>query len=403
MGDADILKSVLLIPGVQSVGEGSSGFNVRGGSADQNLILLYGAPLYNASHFFGFFSAVNSDIIKDVTLYKGGIPARYGGRISSVLDITARNGNGKDFSGRAGISPVTTYLMAEGPIIKEKCTFLLAGRTTYSNWLFKLLNDPDLRNSSAAFNDLNGRITFNIDRSNKIDLSAYRSHDAFRLNSDTLYNYGNSIMAISWHHFFSGSLFSVLTLNNSNYRYDISGSQGGTDRFILSHKINSTGLKYDFNLLNGNHEFNFGIDLTRYGVAPGSYTPASDSSTLIPEVIERERALETGLYFEDRYTITDYLSLTAGLRFSSFHVLGPRSVMLYDPSFSKSLSTIIDTLNFSKKDICKSYAGPEFRISLNFRLSNNSAIKLNYNRTRQYLHLLSNTTSISPYRYLEIK
>jgi len=396
MGDADILKNVLLIPGVQSVGEGSAGFNVRGGSADQNLILLYGAPLYNASHFFGFFSAVNSDIIKDVTLYKGGIPARYGGRISSVLDITAREGNRKEFSGRAGITPVTTYLMVEGPVIKDKCTFLLAGRTTYSNWLFKLLNDPALKNSSASFNDLNGKINYEINRNNKIVLSAYRSHDAFRLNSDTLYNYDNTIISLNWHHFFSSNLFSVLTLNNSNYKYDISSIQKVIDGFILSHRINSTGLKYDFNLFHGSHEFNFGIDLTGYGVKPGSLVPASDSSILIPDVIEKERALETGIYFEDRFTITDYLSINAGLRFSSFFALGPQSVMVYDPSYSKSPSTINDTLNFGRNEISRSYAGPEFRVSLNYRLSTNSAIKLNYNRTRQYLHLLSNTTSISP-------
>ncbi|TAL61415.1 MAG: TonB-dependent receptor, partial [Bacteroidetes bacterium] len=193
MGESDIIKSVLLIPGVQSVGEGSAGFNVRGGSADQNLILLYGAPIYNSSHFFGFFSAVNSDIIKDVTLYKGGIPSRYGGRISSVLDISSKEGNRKEFTGNAGISPITTHLMLEGPIIKDTLTYMLTARTTYSNWIFGLIDNKALQNSRASFYDINGKITWDLNKKNKIDLSSYYSHDAFRFNSDTVYSYDNNI------------------------------------------------------------------------------------------------------------------------------------------------------------------------------------------------------------------
>ena len=181
MGESDITKSVLLIPGVHSVGEGSAGFNVRGGSADQNLILLYGAPVYNSSHFFGFFSAVNPDIIKDVTLYKGGIPARYGGRLSSVLDIIPKDGNRREFNGNAGISPVTTHFVFEGPVIKDSVYYLVAGRTTYSNWILGIIENPALRNSRVSFYDFNARIAFDISRKNKIDFSAYYSHDSFRL------------------------------------------------------------------------------------------------------------------------------------------------------------------------------------------------------------------------------
>ena len=396
MGESDIFKSVLLIPGVQSVGEGSTGFNVRGGSTDQNLLLLYGAPIYNASHFFGFFSVVNSDIIKDVTLFKGGIPARYGGRISSVLDISAREGNRKEFGGSAGISPITTHLMIEGPLIKDTLTFMLNGRTTYSNWIFKLIDDPSLKNSRASFNDLNGKLTYDFNRNNKIDLSAYLSHDSFRLNSDTVYSYNNSIISFKWRHFFSSRFLSALSLNNSNYKYDISSKSTVTEGYILSHSINSSGLKADFNWFEGRNEINFGMDLMKYSVLPGSYLPSNDSSLVIPDIIQREDALETGLYIEDKYIFTDYLSVNAGLRFSSFFAFGPQSVMLYEPSFSKSLSTVSDTLQFNQNELYKSYAGPEFRVSLNFKLSSKSSLKLNYNRTRQYLHLLSNTTSISP-------
>lgn len=396
MGEIDIFKSVLLIPGVQSVGEGSTGFNVRGGSADQNLILIYGAPVYNSSHFFGFFSAVNSDIIRDVTLYKGGIPSRYGGRIASVLDIVAAEGSRNEFHGRAGISPVTTQLMVEGPLIKDTLSILLTGRTTYSNWIFKLIDDPSLKNSRASFNDLNGKITYDLNKNNKIDISSYFSHDDFRLNSDTTYGYTNSIVALKWRHFFNSRFFSVFSVNNSNYRYNISSQRVMPEAFVLSHNINSTAFKSDFNLYKGRNELNFGFDATRYMVNPGSYMPSGDSSIVISDVIEKEKALEAALYIDDKFVLTDYLSINAGLRFSSFFTAGPKSVLIYDPSYSRSRSTVTDTISYKSNELFKKYGGPEFRLSLNFRISKTSSLKVNYNRTRQYLHLLSNTTSISP-------
>ncbi len=396
LGESDIFKSILLIPGVQSVGEGSTGFNVRGGSADQNLILLYGAPVYNSSHFFGFFSAVNSDMIKDVTLYKGGIPAKYGGRISSVLDISAKEGNRKEFDGSAGIGPLTTHLMVEGPLIKDVSSFMLSGRTTYSNWILNLFDNPALKNSQASFSDLNGTITYNPSKKDKIDLSSYFSHDAFRLNSDTDYSYNNRVLAVKWRHFFRSQFFSSITLSNSNYNYDISSQTNLSEGFLLSHRINSTCLKADLNLFEGRNQLNFGFDGTRYIVSPGSYQPYGDSSLVIPETIDREKALEAALYIEDKFIVNDFLSINAGLRYSSFFTFGPNSVLIYDPSFSKRPTTVIDTLHYKSNELIKNYGGPEIRLALNFTLSRTSSLKLNYNRTRQYLHLLSNTTSISP-------
>ena len=396
MGESDIIKSVLLIPGVQSVGEGSAGFNVRGGSADQNLILLYGAPVYNSSHFFGFFSTVNSDIIKDVTLYKGGIPSRYGGRISSVLDITSKEGNRKEFAGNAGISPITTHLMVEGPLIKDTLTYLLTARTTYSNWIFGLIDNASLQRSRASFYDFNGKITYDLNKNNKIDFSSYYSHDAFRFNSDTVYSYDNNIFVLKWRHFFNSRFFSALSINNSLYNYEISSQDVATEAFVLSHKINSAGLKADFNWFLGRNEINFGVDLNKYTVMPGSYLPASDSSLVIPHIIEKERAWEGALYIDDKFILTNFMSINVGIRMSTFYSLGPGSVMIYDPEYSKSRSTIIDTLNFKSGEVSSRYAGPELRISLNFRVNDKSSFKINYNRTRQYLHLLSNSTSISP-------
>jgi hypothetical protein len=396
MGESDIMKSILMIPGVQSVGEGSTGFNVRGGSADQNLILLYGAPIYNASHFFGFFSAVNSDIIKDVTLYKGGIPSRYGGRISSVLDIGTIEGNRKEFAGTAGISPITTHLSLEGPLIKDTLTYLLTARTTYSNWILGLIEDPSLKNSRASFYDLNGKITYDLNKNNKLDFSAYTSHDSFRFNSDTVYSYNNNIFALKWRHFFNTRFFSSFSLNNSSYNYDISSQYLATEAFVLSHKINSTGFKADFNWFLGRNEVNFGLDLTRYAVIPGSYQPNGDSSLVVPHTIDKERAYEGALYIDDRFIFTDFLSVNVGMRMSSFYSIGPEGVMIYNPDYSKSMSTITDTLNFKSGEISSKYGGPEFRVSLNFRITDKNSIKINYNRTRQYLHLLSNSASISP-------
>ena len=396
MGESDIIKSILLVPGVQSVGEGSPGFNVRGGSADQNLILLYGAPIYNSSHFFGFFSAVNSDIIKDVTLYKGGITSRYGGRISSVLDIGTNEGNRNEFSGSAGISPITTHAMVAGPIIKDTLTYILTARTTYSNWIFDLIRDPALRNSRASFYDLNGKITYDINKNNKIDFSAYTSHDSFRFNSDTVYSYDNNIFALKWRRFFNSRFFSAISINNSSYDYDISSQHIPTEAYVLAHKVNSTGFKADFNWFLGRNEINFGLDLTKYNILPGSYLPKGDSSLVIPNTIEREHAWEGGLYVDDKLILTDFLSVNVGLRYSEYYALGPKSVMIYNPDYSKSTSTIIDTLNFKSGAVMKNYGGLEPRVSLNFRISDKNSFKINYNRTRQYVHLLSNSTSIAP-------
>ena len=396
MGESDIIKSVLLIPGVQSVGEGSAGFNVRGGSADQNLILMYGAPVYNSSHFFGFFSAVNSDIIKDVTLYKGGIPGRYGGRLASVLDIVSKDGSRSSFDGNAGISPVTTHLMVEGPIKKDTIYYILSARTTYSNWIFKLLQDPSLKNSRASFYDLNGRVTWELDRNNRIDFSSYFSNDSFRFNSDTTYGYENSIVALRWRHFFHSRFFSTFSVNNSSYKYKVSSTEPATEGFMLSHKINSTSLKADFNMFQGRNEMNFGAEMTGYSVQPGNFLPSGDSSLIIQEIIAKERALEGAFYFDDKYSLTPNISVNAGLRFSSFFAFGPKSVFIYHPEFPRTSSTITDTVTHKSFSPYKVYAGPELRLSVNFRLTDRSSFKINYNKTRQYLHLLSNTTSISP-------
>jgi hypothetical protein len=397
MGETDILKGMLLIPGVKTVGEGSSGFNVRGGASDQNLILLYGAPVFNTSHFFGFFSAVNSDIIKDVLLYKGGIPAKYGGRISSVLDIIPRDGNKEKFRGNAGISPITTHLLIEVPLIKEKLSLVLAGRTTYSNWVLGLIENQAFRNSRASFYDINGRVVYEIDNNNKLELSSYLSHDSFRFNSDTTYNYDNQIISFKWRHTVNTNFIFLLSANSSIYNFRIDSRKIAENSFIHNHRVNYSNVKADFNWYKiVNHRINFGIDLNRYSILPGEFLPASNLSIVAVNIIEKEKAIDGALYAEDKINITDKLSLNVGLRFSLFSAIGPHTLPRYDPNQPMNQSSIIDTLRIKPGSMFKTYAGPEYRVSLNVKLTDNSSLKLNYNKTRQYLHLLSNTTAISP-------
>jgi hypothetical protein len=396
LGETDILKSILLIPGVKSVGEGSAGFNVRGGTADQNLILLYGAPVYNSAHFFGFFSAVNSDIIREVTLYKGGIPSRYGGRISSVLDIVTKDGNRKKFGGSVGISPVTTHVMVEGPIIKDTLSYIFAARSTYSNWILGLVNDPAIKRSKASYYDLNGKINYDLNKNNKLELSGYRSQDDFRFNFDSVYRYSNQVFVGKWRHFFNTRFFLTVSLNNSTYRYSLSSSENPQQAFRLSHGLSSSNIKADFNLFSEKHELNAGIDLSKYLLHPGEFAPNGDSSVVARRSLEKENAWESALYFEDKISFNKYFSVSAGLRMSAFFTFGPQSVMIYNPEFPKSTASITDTLYYGENELISKYIGPEFRISLNFRLSDLNSFKINYNRTRQYLYLLSNSAAIAP-------
>ncbi len=397
LGETDILKNILLLPGVKTVGEASQGFNVRGGASDQNLILLYGAPLFNPSHFFGFFTSVNSDIIKDLHLYKGGIPARYGGRLSSVIDILPRDGGDREFNGNAGVSPIAAHLLLDIPIVKEKLSALVAARSTYSNWLMKMVEYPVLNRSKASFYDFNSRVVWKPDEKNSLELSGYRSHDAFRLNSDTTYSYYNSIASLKWNRSLPGKADLSVLAAASSYRYNVNSVSTPEKAFDLDYRITFTSLRSDLNMQAGQiHDLNAGIELGNYSVLPGQFQPASGSSLVKPERIGRERAIESAVYIEDRMKLSEQASLSIGLRYSLFSAYGPGTVMLYEPNLPKSRSTVSDTLHFPAGKPYKTYSGPEFRMSFNYMLSNSSSVKLNYNRTRQYLHLLTNTVSISP-------
>ncbi len=395
-GEADLLRVVLTLPGVKSVGEASTGLNVRGGAADQNLILFNEATIFNPSHFFGLFSAFNPEVVKDVQLYKSSIPARYGGRLSSVIDISSREGNKKNITGSAGIGLLTTRLDVEGPLIKDKSSFILGGRTTYANWLLNLL-PVQYKNSKASFYDLNLNITHQINKNNSLYLMGYTSSDHFNLNSDTTYSYSNTNFSVKWKHIFNDQFYGVFTTGYDRYQYNISSEANPMDAYKLMFDINQKYLKAQFSYyLSASHALEFGLNTINYKLDPGSYQPVGKQSLVTPDVVSAERAEESALYLSDRYSISSRFSIEAGLRYSLFNYLGPQTVNQYAPGLPKTTDNIIGTQSYGKGDFIKNYSGPEYRVSIKYEISDSFSIKAGFNTQRQYIHVLSNTAAIAP-------
>lgn len=396
-GETDILRVVLTLPGVKSVGEGSTGLNVRGGATDQNLILFNDATIYNPSHLFGFFSAFNPDILQSVELYKSAIPAKYGGRLSSVLEITTREGNKKKFSGSGGIGPLTSRLTLEGPLVRDKSAFIVSGRASYSDWILRQLSDSRYKESAASFYDVTAHVSHQFNEKNSLYATGYFSADRFRLANDTTYRYKNQTASLKWRHSFNNQLYGVLTGTFSHYDYDVSSEKNEFTAAQLKYAINQTGLRADFSYFpNSRHTVDFGGASQLYDISPGSFTPLGAASLIAPNVLEREKALESALYVSDRFDITPRFSVSAGLRYSFFQALGPREVYRYAPGESRSEATITDTVRYGNNKVLATYHGPEYRLSTRYSLSDNSSVKASYTRTRQYIHQLTNTASVSP-------
>lgn len=395
-GETDLLRTIMTLPGVKSVGESSVGLNVRGGSADQNLILYNDAVIYNPSHLFGFFSAFNPDVIKEVELYKSTIPTRFGGRLASVLDISSRDGNKKKYVVSGGIGAVTGRLTVEGPLVKDKSSFILGGRTTYSNWILKRLDNAMYSNAAASFYDVNLQLSHEINSKNSIFVSGYLSNDKFRLLGDTLYGYQNKLGSIKWTHKFSDKFNAVISAAHSEYDYSLSSYKNDYNAFDMKFDIRQSNFKANFNYLVGQrHTLDFGFGTTKYKLYPGSFTPRNENSLIISEVMEPEQALESFVHFEDQFEVNHRLLLTAGLRYTLFHNLGPKSVTTYVEGYP--FETIYDNgkLYFEKGDVTKKYQGPEVRASLRYSFDR-LTVKASFNTMRQYIHLLSNTMTISP-------
>lgn len=397
LGETDIMKVVLTLPGVQTVGEGTVGLNVRGGATNQNLILFNDATIYNPSHLFGFFSTFNPDVLNTVELYKSGINAEYGGRLSSVLDVTSREGNLKKFAGSGGISPITGRLSLEGPIIKEKASFLVGGRSTYSDWILGRLNNEEFKNSEASFYDVNAHLSYKVNDKNSLYLSGYMSKDKFRLNSDTLYHYSDRNMSLKWKHIINNKIYGVFTGGYSNYEYSISSDINPAEAFDMEFAIQQTNGKIDFSYFpNSKHTINFGISSIYYKLRPGNIQPNGTESLVAPDELQHEQALESAIYAGENFELSQNLSLYAGLRYSYYQYLGPRDVFTYPSDVPREESSIQDTVRYTSGKSISTHHGPEPRISLRYTLSRNSSIKFSYNRMRQYIQMLSNTTAIAP-------
>lgn len=399
LGEVDVIKSITLLPGVTNAGEGSSGFNVRGGAADQNLILLDEATIFNSSHLFGLFSVFNPDAIKDLKLYKGGIPAKYGGRVSSVLDIYQKEGNSNKFHLSGGLGIVSSRLLAEGPITKGRGSFLLGGRSSYAH-LFLPLFDID---SKAYFYDLNTKLSYNINKNNNIYLSGYFGRDVFNISDSFENTYGNTVLNFRWNHLYSDKLFSNLSVIYSDYYY---GLALNFVEFDWTSGIRNFNLKYDLkHYISTNFKLDYGFNILYLTFNPGEITPTSENSGINPYNLIKKYAFENAIYVDAEHQLNTKFAMSYGLRLSTFHRLGQTELNLYDDDqavrFHEDFqiyetSEPIGTINYNRSDVIESFINWEPRLALAYQLNDNASIKASYNRMSQYLHLLSNTSSPTP-------
>lgn len=399
LGVNDILKVATTLPGISTAGEGSSGFNVRGGKSDQNLILLDNAVIYNPSHFFGIFSGINPSASGSVNIYKGSIPSEYGGRLSSVFDINTKTGNMEKTSANISLGPVMTNISLEQPIIKNKSSLLLGGRITHSNWILKSLKNESLNKSEASFFDIITNYTHNLNDNHKLKISGYYSKDKFRITSDSLYNYSNSLVSINWKHKINKNNKGTFSFSNSQYQFGINYDSNANivnKNFDLEYKINDSELKYKVeNKSFKKHNILYGISGKLYNVSPGSITPLNDSK-IIPVDLQNERAGLLALFASDQYDINERLLINFGVRATLYSFLGENQQRIYAENLPINSSTLLETKDFKNNEIIKTYFGPEFNISSRYFLKDNISIKASYNNSYQFIHTLSNNTTPSP-------
>lgn len=399
LGEVDIIKSLLFLPGVTNAGEGQSGFNVRGGGADQNLVLLDEATVYNSSHVFGFFSVFNPDAIKDLKLYKGGIPAKYGGRASSVLDIYQKDGNSNKLSMNGGIGLITSRLLVEGPIVKEKGSFLVGGRGSYAHLFLKLTDNKN----SAYFYDLNTKLNYKLNKNNTLYLSGYFGRDIFTLNETFSNSYGNTTANLRWNHLYSDKLFSNLSLIYSDYYYGLTLDFVG---FNWESGIKNYNLKYDFkHYISNKLKLNYGVNAVYNSFNPGVIEPLSDNSQINYKQLDKKYAFEPAIYLDAEQKIGEKIGISYGLRYSQFYRLGASTVNYYENNqavvYDEELKIYekgepISTKYFGRNKKIASYDFLEPRFAMAYELNPNNSVKLSYNRMVQYLQLVSNTASPTP-------
>lgn len=391
-GEQDVLKVIQLMPGVQQVAEGQSGFSVRGGSPDQNLILLDEATVYNAAHLLGFFSIFNSDAIKAAKLIKGSAPAEYGGRLSSVLDIKMNDGNSKRRMISGGLGLISSRLTVQGPIIKERSSFLLSGRRTYLDLFFKLNKDDDVKNSQLYFYDLNMKVNTSLGPSDRLYLSGYFGRDVLGFKEKFGIDWGNITGTLRWNHIINNKLFLNSSLIFSKYSYAI-GISNGDELIDITSSIEDYNLKEDWQyFLNPRHSFKFGLNTVFHVFLPGEIAVSSGESSINPQKMKDKYALESALYLAHEYQVTDQLSASSGIRYTRIDIIGPGDVYTIDDH-----GMIIDTTSYRVGRRMAYYDCLEPRFTLNYMLNKSSSLKLSYAKNSQYLHLLSATTSATPF------
>ena len=398
-GEVDIIKSILTLPGVTNAGEGQSGFNVRGGGADQNLVLLDEATIYNSSHLFGLFSVFNPDAIKDLKLYKGGIPARYGGRLSSILDIYQKEGNKNDFHINGGIGLISSRILAEGPIVKDKGSFVVAGRGSYAHLFLKLIDNPN----SAYFYDLNTKLSYSLNEKNNIYLSGYFGRDVFQLSDLFVNTYGNTVLNFRWNHLYSDKLFSNLSMIYSDYYYGLKLDVIG---FNWDSGIKNYNIKYDFkHYLTDKLKLTYGLQSNYYDFNPGKIEPTRADSGINADQLDKKYAWENAIYIDAEHQISEKIALSYGIRASSFLRLGQQTLneyannqpVTFNPNFLIYESAEpIGTVSYGKNETIAHFENLEPRFAISYAFNENQSVKGSYNRMSQYLHLISNTQSPTP-------
>ncbi len=396
MGEVDVLKSIQFLPGVSTVGEGASGFNVRGGGTGQNLVLLDEAPVYNSSHMLGFFSVFNPDAVKDVQLIKSGIPARFGGRIASILDIRMKEGNNQEFKASGGIGTIFSRLTLEGPLKKDKSSFIIAARRSYADVMAKAFTNALEDGAALNFYDLTLKTNYNFNKSNRVYLSGYFGRDNFKFDQAQGFNWGNNTGTLRWNHLFNDRLFSNFTVFFSDYDYELAFGDDDLDRFDWNSRIRTYNFKPEFTyFINPENELSFGGELIRYDFEPANAVGVSNGE--VSDVsAENKNALEWAIYISNLHQISSRLTAEYGIRYSEFMQLGPGSYFEFDNPPAGTRKNVINTMQADRGEVIERYGNWEPRISLNFKASQTSSIKASYNRTAQYIHLISNTTASNP-------
>lgn len=397
LGERDIFRVAATLPGIKTTGEGSAGFNVRGGKDDQNLVLLDNAVLYNTSHFLGFFSAVNPYTTSKVDIYKGSIPSQFGGRLSSVFDISTKKANTEKLSGEGGIGSVTSNLSIGTPIIKGKSSLLVGVRGTYSEWILNSLKEETLKNSEAAFFDGTLKYNHKVNDKNNIESTLYYSHDKFSISSDSLFKYSNRLFSLKWDHNFNTKNKAALIITNSEYKFNIDYDSENDNSFDFGYKLNESQLQLNLqNLFSTKHTFNYGVSSKLYNIDPGYLNPKKPESSLVPINIEDEKGLESAAYFADNYNVNDKLLINFGLRYSFYAALGESIQRVYHENLPLNDATVIATKNFKNNEVIKTYGGFEPRLAIRYLVTDDFSIKTSYDKTFQFIHLLTNNTTQSP-------